>query len=93
MEMGVGNDVTERVRLEVIGLLARTSEVDLGTIYRTLVDQLGREIVADIGTIISRLVREGAIEIDTRRLAPDGPHVGFARLVLAIQPPYQALVA
>lgn len=93
MELGVARDMTERVRLEVIGLLARTSEVDLGTIYRALIDQLGSEVVADIGTVISRLVREGAIEIDTRQPTKDGPHIGFARLAQAIQPPCEELVA
>lgn len=90
--LGAG-DVTERVRLEIVGLLTRTPEVDLGTVYRTMMQLLGSEVVADVGIVIARLVRDGAIEIETRTLAPDGPHIGVVRLALAAQPPYELLVA
>lgn len=93
VDLEVAGDVTERVRLEIIGLLARTVEVDLGTIYRALIGQFGSEVVADIGVVLSRLVCDGAIAVDTRQLSAGGPLIGIARLVLAIQPPYQALVA
>lgn len=73
----------ERVRLELLALLSQTGEVDLGTIYGTLVSLLGSQVVADVGTVLSRLVREGAIVIDTRPLCGAGPIIGFARLASA----------
>lgn len=70
-----------RVRREIVTLLAEAGEVDLGTIYRCLMDLLGKEVVTDIGVVLSRLVRDGTISIDTARPDPLGPLVGHVRLV------------
>lgn len=93
MELPGPDDMTERVRLEIIGLLTGTPEVDLGTLYRALMQMLGNEVVADIGQVIARLLRDGAIEIETRSVTPDGPHIGIVRLALPVHPPYAQLVA
>lgn len=83
----------ERVRLEILALLGRTGECDLGTIYRTLIDLLGSEATAEVGVILGRLIRERAIEVETRSLGHRGPLIGVARLVARLEPPYHALTA
>ena len=93
VKLAAVGEVSAGVRLEVIELLTRAVEVDLATIYRSLVGLHGSGVATTIGVVISQLLREGAIEIDTRRLEPEGPLIGFVRLVLAVQSPDRALVA
>lgn len=86
-------DRTEEIRLELIALLARTGEVDLGTVYRSLTGLFGPGCAQEVGLALARLVSERAVVIDTKLLAPEGPHVGVVRLVIVTSPPYEALVA
>lgn len=86
-------ELSEEIRLEMIALLARAGEVDLGTLYRSLAGLFGAGCSHQIGVALARLVSERAVVIDTRMLGPEGPHVGVVRLVIPTSPPYEALVA
>lgn len=83
----------ERVRIEMVELLAAMGEAELNVLYRALMDLLGAGAFSQIGATIAGLVREGALEIETRRRIPEGPFVGIARLARPPAPPYASILA
>ena len=65
---------------ELLRLLASAVELDVGTIYRSMLEQFGRDAMVAVSDALGRFTRDGVIEIDTRRLGPNDPLVGYARI-------------
>ena len=70
----------EDVPSEMMRLIDRCGEVDLATIYRSMVNLYGTEAVPTVSETLGRLVRDGKIEIETRNRGPFEALVGYARL-------------
>lgn len=68
-----------RVVNEVARLLDAVPEVDLATVYRTLVGLMGAHVVPHIAEAVGAGLRDGGIQMDTRVVNPRAPAVAFVR--------------
>lgn len=72
---------TALVRAELVSLLARTRGVDLATMYRAMVEMFGFGVERAVSEALGRMIKDGAVQINTIRQGPTSPLVGFVRLV------------
>ena len=68
-----------QVHRELGQLLESVAEMDLGTVYRTIVALVGVHAVPDIAEVISAGLRAGEIELEASIPGPDGAVVAFIR--------------
>lgn len=82
-EPGNEQSLRERVDRELAVFLATVGEVDIATIYRTMVDVMGVEAMPHIAAVIGSGLRRGTLALEPRVVARDAPAVPFVRLVMA----------
>ena len=68
-------NLLERVRWEVMALLARTKQLDLETLYRRVREGLGEDTDIAVAGVVSALLRAHVIEMQP--LTPNDPSAGM----------------
>ena len=70
-DLGADRELIQRVDMEVWNLVLAAGEVELASVYRTLVARIGAHVVPHIAEVLSRRLRKGELEIEPRPATPE----------------------